>query len=77
MNTLIVSSKEFRSNFPKYQELVERGVSITIVKRSKPIFVLQPIDIKFDDDVSSALLDYEKDKENKYVGYNEVFPKKK
>ena len=73
MDTLIVSSKEFRANFPKYQELVEQGVSITIVKRSKPIFVLQPIDLKFDEDVTEALIDYEKHKDAEYVEYDDVF----
>lgn len=73
MNTLIVSSKEFRASFPKYQKLVEKGVSITIVKRSKPIFKIEPLDLEFDANVTDVLMDYE-DKKN-FVDYDDVFGK--
>lgn len=75
MNTLIVSSKEFRQSFPKYQKLVEKGVSITIVKRSKPIFKIEPVDLEFQDGITDALLDYENDKEKNFVDYDSVFKK--
>lgn len=74
---MIVSSKEFRTNFPKYQELVEQGVSITIVKRSKPIFVLQPIDVVFNEEITDSLMDYEKNRDKEFVGYKDVFSQKK
>lgn len=74
MDTLIVSSKEFRTNFPKYQELVEQGVSITIVKRSKPIFVLQPVDLAFEGKITDSLIDYEKHSDKEFVDYDDVFP---
>ena len=77
METMIVSSKEFRTNFPKYQELVEQGVSITIVKRSKPIFVLQPIDVVFNEEITDSLMDYEKNRDKEFVGYKDVFSQKK
>ena len=73
MNTLIVSSKEFRASFPKYQKLVEKGVSITIVKRSKPIFKIEPIDLDFDKNITEALLDYETNKKENFVEYDSVF----
>lgn len=75
MNTLLVSTKEFRNSFPKYQKLVESGVSITIVKRSKPIFKIEPVDVEFDNRVTEALLDYENDKDGKFVDYGSVFKK--
>jgi antitoxin (DNA-binding transcriptional repressor) of toxin-antitoxin stability system len=75
MNTLIVSSKEFRQSFPKYQKLVEGGVSITIVKRSKPIFKIEPVDLEFQEGITDALLDYENAKEKNFVNYDSVFKK--
>jgi len=76
MNSLIVSAKDFRISFPKYQKLIEKGVSITIVKRSKPIFRIEPVDIKFEKEILNSLLDYETDKKKKFVKYSEVFKKK-
>ncbi len=75
MNTLIVSSKEFRASFPKYQKLVESGVSITIVKRSKPIFKIEPVDLEYQHGITDAILDYENKKAKKFVEYNDVFKK--
>lgn len=72
MNSILVPSKEFRLNFPKYQKLVEKGISIIIVKRSKPIFRIEAIDNKFDNEVIDSLLDYEDDKKN-FVNYQDVF----
>ncbi len=71
MNTFIVSSKDFRKNFPKYQKFVEKGVSITIVKRSKPIFKIEPVDAEFDQKILEALMDYENGKN--FVPYDELF----
>jgi len=73
MNTLIVSSKEFRNSFPKYQKLVESGMSITIVKRSKPIFKIEPVDLEFDSKITEALLDYENNEKDNFVDYKEIF----
>jgi len=75
MNTLIVSSKDFRQSFPKYQILVEGGVSLTIVKRSKPIFKIEPVDLEFQDGITEALLDYENSETKNFVSYNDVFKK--
>ncbi|MBT3348828.1 hypothetical protein HN954_00075 [bacterium] len=74
MNTIVVSSKNFRQDFPKYQKLVEKGVSITVVKRSKPIFKLEPVDVEFQNQVLNSLLDYEAG-EN-FVKYDQIFSKK-
>lgn len=75
MNTLIVSSKDFRQSFPKYQKLVEGGMSLTIVKRSKPIFKIEPVDLEFQEGITEALLDYENSKAKSFVSYNDVFKK--
>jgi prevent-host-death family protein len=42
MNTT-VSLKELREQFPKYIKAISQGQSFTVVKRSKPIFQLNPI----------------------------------
>lgn len=37
----IVGLKELRENMEEYIEAVERGEKVTVVRRSKPVFVLQ------------------------------------
>ena len=75
MNTLIVPAKEFRASFPKYQKLIENGVSITIVKRSKPIFKIEPIDLVLEKEITDSLLDYKNDKKQNFVSYDSIFKK--
>ncbi|MDZ7744521.1 MAG: hypothetical protein U5K77_02045 [Candidatus Saccharibacteria bacterium] len=38
-----VSLKELREQFPKYIEAIAQGQSFTVVKRSKPIFQINPV----------------------------------
>ena len=38
-----VSLKELREQFPMYIEAIAEGQSFTVVKRSKPIFQINPI----------------------------------
>ena len=38
-----VSLKELREKFPKYIEAIANGESFTVVKRSKPIFQINPV----------------------------------
>lgn len=40
----IVSVKELRENLPKYEARVAKGDSFIVMKRSKPIFRISPID---------------------------------
>jgi antitoxin (DNA-binding transcriptional repressor) of toxin-antitoxin stability system len=40
----IVSLKELRENMPKYESRIARGASYIVVKRSKPIFRISPVD---------------------------------
>lgn len=76
MHSIIVSAKHFRAFFPKYEKLAAKGVSITIVKRSKPIFKIEPVDISFENQITDTLLDYEENKKKTFVSYDEVFDKK-
>ena len=39
----IVPFKEFRLNAEKYINALEKGMSFVVVKRSKPIFRLEPV----------------------------------
>lgn len=41
--TQSVSLKELREQFPKYIEAISRGQSFTVLKRSKPIFQINPL----------------------------------
>jgi prevent-host-death family protein len=38
-----ISLKELREQFPKYIDAIAKGQSFTVVKRSKPIFQINPI----------------------------------
>lgn len=40
----IVPFKEFRVNAEKYISAIEKGASFLVMKRSKPIFRLEPVD---------------------------------
>lgn len=42
--TKSLSVKELRMNFPKIRKELEKGVSFTVIYRSKPIAELYPID---------------------------------
>jgi len=42
-STNTVSLKDLREQFPKYIEAIAKGQSFTVVKRSKPIFQINPI----------------------------------
>lgn len=39
----MISLKELREQFPKYIDAIAKGQSFTVVKRSKPIFQINPI----------------------------------
>jgi len=40
----IVALKDFRLNAPKYIAALEKGESFVVVKRSRPVFRLEPVD---------------------------------
>ncbi len=41
--TSTVSLKQLREEFPKYIEAIKNGQSFTVIKRSKPIFQINPV----------------------------------
>lgn len=45
----IVGLKELRENFDKYATLVKRGKTLIIVKRSKPVFRLAPLEEEWEE----------------------------
>lgn len=50
-----ISLKELREQFPKYIDAISRGQSFTVVKRSKPIFQINPIN---DEGVWQTIVDF-------------------
>lgn len=40
----IVNLKELRENMAKYTERIEKGDSFIVMKRSKPLFRISPVD---------------------------------
>jgi len=52
-----ISLKELRDKFPKYIEAINSGRSFTVVKRSKPIFLISPIS---DDGQWTTIIDFTK-----------------
>lgn len=40
----LIGLKEFRENLGKYERLVKAGRSFIIMKRSKPIFTVNPVE---------------------------------
>ena len=55
----LVGLKEFRTNLDKYAKAVGRGSSYTVLRRSRPLFRIAPIDT--DDEAGwSTLVDFTK-----------------
>lgn len=55
----IIGVKELRENLPAYTDAVQNGKSFTVVKRSKPIFKIIPID-EDDDGKWERVVDFTK-----------------
>lgn len=53
----IIGFKEFRENAEKYISNIEKGASFTVLRRSKPIFKLAPVD---DEDMWESIADFTK-----------------
>ena len=53
--TNLVSLKELREQFPKYIEAISKGRSFMVVKRSKPIFQITPIN---EDEAWETVVDF-------------------
>ncbi len=62
----IIGFKELRENADKYISAVGKGNSFTVVRRSKPIFNITPVDEWGDDGVWKTVVDF-KDKNGKGI----------
>jgi len=58
--TNIIGLKEFRENADKYINAIASGRSFTIVRRSKPVFNITPVDEWGDEGTWKPLLDFTK-----------------
>ena len=56
----IVGLKELRQNTERYISEVNRGKSFTVVRRSKPIFRILPVDEWGDEGIWETVLDFTK-----------------
>jgi prevent-host-death family protein len=54
----IIGLKELRENTGKYIAQVSKGKSFTVVKRSKPVFKVVPVDEWGDEGVWGSLIDF-------------------
>lgn len=60
MNTSIVGLKELREHTEKYVSQVKRGKSFTIVRRSRPLFKISPVDEWGDEGIWESVGDFKK-----------------
>lgn len=60
MQTSIVGLKELRENTEKYISQVKRGKSFTVVRRSKPLFKVSPVDEWGDEGIWETVGDFKK-----------------
>lgn len=58
--TTIIGLKELRENTEKYIGAVGRGRSFTVVRRSRPIFKVMPVDKWGDEGKWETLIDFRK-----------------
>ncbi len=56
----IIGLKDLRLNTSKYVSAVERGRSFTVVRRSKPIFKMMPVDEWGDKGTWKTVVDFTK-----------------
>ena len=60
MKTNIIGLKELRENTKDYIAQVKKGKSFVVVKRSKPVFRVTPVDEWGDEGVWETLIDFRK-----------------
>ncbi|HUY05327.1 MAG TPA: type II toxin-antitoxin system prevent-host-death family antitoxin [Candidatus Paceibacterota bacterium] len=58
MKTNIIGLKELRENMETYISQVEKGKSFTVVRRSRPVFRVTPVDEWGDDGVWETVVDF-------------------
>lgn len=54
----IVGLKELRMNIEKYIQLIQKGHSFVVVRKSDPIFKLEPIDVWGDEGTWETVADF-------------------
>jgi prevent-host-death family protein len=59
-NCTIIGLKELRENMATYVREVDKGRSFTVVRKSRPIFKVVPVDEWGDDGKWTTLLDFSK-----------------
>jgi antitoxin (DNA-binding transcriptional repressor) of toxin-antitoxin stability system len=60
MKTHIVGLKELREDTEQYISQIEKGRSFTVVRRSKPIFKMSPVDEWGDEGAWETVADFRK-----------------
>lgn len=60
MNNSIIGLKELRENMDNYISQVGRGKSFIVVRKSKPVFKLAPLDMWGDEGVWEKVVDFTK-----------------
>ena len=58
MATHIIGLRDLRENTDKYIKAVDRGQSFTIVRRSRPVFKMVPVDQYGDEGVWKSLVNF-------------------
>ncbi len=60
MKTNIIGLKDLRENMERYISQVEKGRSFTVVRRSRPVFRVAPVDAWGDEGVWETVIDFTK-----------------
>src|SRR3989344_7866668 len=71
--TSIIGFKELRENADKYISAVEKGRTFTVVRRSKPIFKMMPVDEWGDEGTWETVVDFRR-QDGKIFHVNTSFP---
>ncbi len=68
----LVGLKELRVNLDKYIKDVERGSSFTVLRRSKPVFRMAPVDAGESEVEWGTIFDADRDNKGKGIAGGEV-----
>jgi prevent-host-death family protein len=60
MKTKLIGFKDLRENAEKYISEVKKGKSFTVLRRSKPIFNITPVDEWGDEGIWETVVDFKK-----------------
>lgn len=60
MKTAIIGLKELRENTEKYISDITKGKSFTVVRRSRPVFKISPVDEWGDEGAWETVVDFTK-----------------